>query len=101
MILRGIATSSQRSTRGAVSLTTTNGHQIALSANAYDVASWADSDAAADIEAARARIARVGTADARTETIAEFAAGSEGDTERAWVEYANEIVDAAAGQVMS
>jgi len=97
LILGGIAKSSQRDVNGAVGLTTTNGYKLELSANAYDVAAWAGRDAAADIDAARARLAVTDIVTVREETI-EFTAGTEGDTERAWVEYANEIIDAAAGQ---
>lgn len=96
--LQGIATSSQRDINDAVSLTTTNGYKLELSANAYDVAAWAGSDAAEDIDAARARLATTGILTVKSETIAKFTDGTEGDTERAWFEYANEIVDAAAGQ---
>ena len=98
--LKGILDTSRRADR-SLRLVTSNGYALTLSANAYDVAAWVGSDAAADIDRVVGWLRAQPVTDAdtvRDRFRSECTEGAEGDTERAWLEYADEIVDAACRQ---
>lgn len=105
-MLHGISSTRRQDHTGALTITTTNGYTLQLSANAYDVASWVNSNAADDVAALVAKLVKAPVRDDATKRAiaedfeAECLAGVEGeDMTRAWTEYAHEIADAAINQI--